>query len=171
MEVSILRNKLNIFIYIILSLAILLTVGFIFSNSIKSPEESSKQSQEVVDTLRPIVDPNGQISDKDLTHKVRKSAHFLEFALLGFELSLLTFFAKKRFSVNALIYSASLSLLIATVDEYIQSLTNRGSSVTDVLIDLSGACTGILFGLAVAFAIAIAAKAITKNKNKMLAEV
>jgi len=165
LEVSILRNKLNIFIYIILSLAILLTVGFIFSNSIKSPEESSKQSQEVVDTLRPIVDPNGQVSDKDLTHKVRKSAHFLEFALLGFELSLLTFFAKKRFSVNALIYSASSCLLVATLDEYIQHFTDRGSSVTDVMIDTLGSVTGIVLGLAIAFTVALTARIISKKRS------
>ena len=160
----ILRNKLNISIYIILSLAVILTIGFIFNNSIKSPEESSKQSQEVVETLRPIVDPNNQVSDKDLTHKVRKSAHFLEFALLGFELALLTFFAFKRFSVNALVYSASGCLLVATADEYIQSFTDRGSSVTDVIIDSAGSVTGIVFGLVVAFTVAIAVKIIAKKK-------
>jgi VanZ family protein len=160
-----LRNKFNISVYIILSLAVILTVGFIFNNSIKSPEESSKQSQEVVETLRPIVDPSNKVSDKDLTHKVRKSAHFLEFALLGFELSLLTFFAKKGFSANVLVYSASSCLLVATLDEYIQSFTDRGSSVTDVIIDSCGSVTGIVLGLAIAFTVALTARIISKKRS------
>ena len=130
-----------------LSLVILLTVAFIFGNSLKGPEESSEQSGRVVKFLRPILDPYERLSVDEFSHIVRKSAHFLEYCLLGFELAVLGFYVTGRVTISGLTLSAFGCLLTADIDEFIQSFTGRGSAVADVLLDFSGGLTGIAMGI------------------------
>ena len=76
-------------------------------------------------------------------HFVRKSAHFCEFGLLGCELMLL-FWLRSGVRFQNLCNAAFAALLAAVTDETIQIFSGRGSQVQDVVLDFSGALTGIL---------------------------
>ena len=70
---------------IALLIAILLTLGFIWGNSLLSREQSSDESAWVLRLVTPVLElfvGKGRVTE----HLVRKLAHFTEFALLGFEL-------------------------------------------------------------------------------------
>jgi len=128
-----------------LILTLLCTV-FIFSNSMTEGEESALQSGRVVRAVMKVCDAVGiEVTDTDtLTYNVRKSAHFLEFGLLG----MLSFFTLIAFNIKAL-KSAAVSLFycgtVAATDEYIQTFyEGRAGHIGDVLIDLSGALTIIV---------------------------
>ena len=119
-------------------------VCFIFSNSMKDGEKSNRQSGIVMELLRSIFDPNHTIAEETFHHFVRKSAHFSEFALLGLSLWLLMGSIRGKFGISCpgvMLFSA---LAVAVTDEFIQSFAGRTSSVTDVLIDFSGALTAFL---------------------------
>lgn len=77
---------------------------------------------------------------------IRKLAHFAEFCSLGMLSALLTFLitdtAIDNFYRNC-IFTALVTLSVASTDEMLQIFSNRGSRVTDVMIDFSGAVIGI----------------------------
>ncbi len=118
--------------------AALVTLCFIWGNSMLGREDSAALSGGITAWLRSIGIP---IQDD---HFVRKLAHFCEFGLLGCEFTLL-FWLKAGAGFQTLCNSAFCSLLIAVSDEYLQLFTGRGSQVKDVVLDFSGAVTGILF--------------------------
>lgn len=83
--------------------------------------------------------PLGFDGDIALTeHTVRKLAHFIEFAVLGWLMcTTCMFFHTANRTADG--YILFLGLLIAVVDEYIQlSAVGRSGRVTDVLLDFSG---------------------------------
>ena len=128
---------------LIFALLILITIGFIWGNSIKTVEQSSTQSTSIAELLRPILDPNYRLDKGEFHNLVRKLAHLAEFFVLGlfvvgFSLSLGTQLEKRFVSLPILMV-----LLVAVIDEYIQHFTGRGSLVTDVILDFAGAVTGI----------------------------
>jgi VanZ family protein len=92
----------------------------------------------------------GQVSEQTLatiSFVVRKSAHFLEYALLG-ALLFRAFRADSsvRWRLNWAIYSFAAATSWALIDELHQSFTRtRGGSIRDTLIDSSGAlCSMVL---------------------------
>lgn len=133
-------------------LLILCTLGaqiFIFSNSLKGGEESAKQSGAVVEIVRPSVEqilPAVKVepTEDNVVRFVRKAAHFLEFALLGFLCCVTArMFTKKK--VLFLTIPFGYSVLTAFADEGIQLFSQgRAGRFTDVLIDSGGALTGLL---------------------------
>ena len=147
-------KKFNVAIYIILILSILITIAVIFGNSIKGPEESKGESDAVVEVVKPIIDPNDKMSNDDVSFLVRKSGHFIEYLILGIECALLAYHINKRISYPGAVSSAFGCLLAANADEFIQSFTDRGSLVSDVLIDLCGSVVGIAVGFSAAYAVA-----------------
>ena len=155
------NRKIDIAVYVALILVIVLTLGFIFGNSLKGPVESKEQSDAVVEVVKPIIDPHGKMSDDESSLLVRKTGHFIEYMLLGVECALLAYYAKRRPTLAGAVCAAGGCLLSADIDEYIQSFTGRGSAVSDVLLDFLGAITGIAIGFAVAYAV----KRIAINKN------
>lgn len=80
---------------------------------------------------------------------VRKMAHALEFALLGFLLML----AWAQYPIKRLkrmLFSLGMAALVALLDElYQRSVTGRGPSFTDIRIDIFGAACGILLFLVI----------------------
>lgn len=131
---------------VLLILAMIGTLIFIFSNSLKNKEDSSEQSSEIAQIVKPIVDPENKVPRDIFEHYVRKCAHFSEFALLGFEMILLLYALSKR-SLKKIPFSyfvcALLAISLCTLsDETIQLFSERGSSVTDVWIDISGGIAG-----------------------------
>ena len=112
----------------------------------QSPEDSKAQSDLVKEIAEPIIDRIfGPDNDIDVNYLVRKAAHFIEFFLLGVCFSGLFAIIKFYLAKDLVPYSFFCVLLIAVIDEYIQSFTGRTSAVSDVWIDFFGAICGIFF--------------------------
>ena len=72
---------------VLLLILIVLTLLFIWGNSLLSREQSSDESAWVMHLVTPLLEAfvgKGNVTE----HLVRKLAHFTEFAMLGFELLL-----------------------------------------------------------------------------------
>ena len=121
---------------LLLRLILIATLCFIWSNSLVGKEGSASLSRTVTAWLNGIGIPVTELF-------VRKSAHFCEFGLLGYELMLL-FWLRSGVRFQNLCNAAFAALLSAVTDETIQSFSGRGSQVLDVVLDFSGALTGIL---------------------------
>lgn len=80
-------------------------------------------------------------------HIVRKLAHFCEYALEGFLLTLCLRVYTRHFFVH-ISWPILGGLLTALTDETIQMFSDgRSSQLTDVWLDFSGGMAGILVGL------------------------
>lgn len=80
-------------------------------------------------------------------HLLRKLGHFSEFLLFGqfTTLTALAYSPKKHTVIPVVLY---IGLLVAVLDETIQNFSpGRGPQVTDVLIDHSGFCCGLLLAM------------------------
>ena len=133
------NRKTHLFL---LGLLILLTLGFIWGNSLKSIPESQEISLSYLDRLSPFLDTvfgPGRITD----HILRKTAHFCEFTLLGAELRLL-FLLLGQQGLQGLMNALFAGLAAGVADETIQIFSLRGSRVADVVLDFSGAVFGAL---------------------------
>ncbi len=129
------KRKFLIFIYFVFLFSWL---TFIFTNSLSTGEESSAQSNKVVEISQKIV----SVFDKDAVVEpaaVRTTAHFFEFLVLGALYISGTFFLQKK-NILILFCSLGLSLFTALVDETLQlGVEGRGAEVTDVWVDFLGA--------------------------------
>ncbi len=123
----------------------ILTIVFIFSNSLEIGTVSSARSQEVTALLNRYIT---QIGLSPLSeYAVRKMAHFAEYMLLGFWFMLCLRVYTFRY-IRHISWPLLLVLAVANVDETIQLyVSNRSSSVKDVWIDFGGGCAGIFVGL------------------------
>ena len=153
MKISKAKNKLHLFFRVLLPLLCLATIAFIFSNSLQTASVSSTQSSavvEIVQDVAEIVAPQSQIARGnptalELLHTfIRKSAHFLEFALLG-ALYCWTYFSYTENSKKLYIPAVTV-FPVPFMDEAIQLFVEgRGASITDVGIDMCGVIFGVLF--------------------------
>ena len=139
---------------IVLFLLIAGQLVFIFSNSHKNADASDKQSSVFV---RFYIE---QIEGKDfesasqthidtVTHYVRKTAHFTEYAVLCF-LIVLFWRSIRRESKGKYIAPCTvfLGFAVGYLDEFSQSFSpGRANRFTDVLIDTSGGLFGCLTAL------------------------
>lgn len=121
---------------------ILLTVAFIFFNSAQPVEASKERSANVAEFLTPT--PKNEYEQpadwREFVAHVRKSAHAIEFFVLGTELSVLFFvLLPNRRWPQAIWNTVSTALAVAVADESIQILSGRGPKVQDVLLDFCGA--------------------------------
>lgn len=120
---------------------LLLTIAFtslIFYCSSMPGSESGGMSKLLLQYLQLLA----PIMEVPTEHTIRKLAHFTEFSILGL-LLWKTMDSFKLEAVAASGYILLLGLLVAVVDEYIQSFSpGRSSQVSDVLLDFSGVlCT------------------------------
>ena len=142
------RQTLRVVLSVLL---VLLTVCFIFSNSLKNGIESESQSGRLVALFQSLLRLEGKVEEEIFHFYVRKTAHFLEFALLGVGLCLMMLSIRGRFGFQS--PAAMLFCLLATAvaDEFLQSFTGRTSSVGDVILDFCGGLTGfaVLWALSV----------------------
>ena len=127
---------------LLLLLAILAMLAFIWGNSLDSAAASSLKSGRMRELIQPLLEllvGRGNVTD----HLVRKLAHFTEFAVLGALLLLLTaaaFRVRLQTALNCLFFL----LLAALTDETIQIFTGRGPQVQDVWLDFAGGTAGLL---------------------------
>jgi len=134
-----------------LRLLVALTLAFIWGNSLLSMQASDQVSTGFLAYIRPLLElfvGTGNVTD----HLVRKLAHFTEYAALGGELAALAAL-DEHLSWQGLANCLSAGLAVAVTDESIQLLSQRGSALTDVLLDFSGAVTGVAVAWAIAAAI------------------
>lgn len=134
-------NLIRAYLFAVLSV---FAMCFIFAQSCLSGEESGDLSLGIAAWLRPILDPNGILSLDTFHHYLRKAAHFTEFAVFGsfvcgFSVNLGRLRQRKYVTLPLF-----LVLAVAVCDEFLQYFTGRGSMVTDVVIDFSGAVFGLL---------------------------
>lgn len=138
----------NIIILATSWLCVVLTMVMIFCFSAQNAEKSTETSSSVVENVLDIVMPKEEITPevvKKYQFPFRKAAHFGIYMLLGFALAnAFQYTLNKKWYVS---YPASalVSILYAVSDEWHQGFSEgRGPSLTDVLIDSSGAILGIL---------------------------
>lgn len=128
---------------ILLAWLTVLTVCFIFSNSMESIPESRERSEGFLGWVKPFLEffiGQGNATN----HVIRKIAHFVEFFALGTELCTLCLLWNKP-----LLWATFAGLLTALTDETIQIFYERGSQVKDVWLDFSAVVLTVL--LAVCF--------------------
>lgn len=119
---------------------IVLTLGFIWGNSLMTKEESTESSESVSSVIQTVVD--AVLGEEVVTVEegvVRKFAHATEFAALGLEFCLLII-ALKQESYKRYLQILPIGLFVAAVDESLQFVSLRGPSIIDVFIDFGGFC-------------------------------
>lgn len=125
---------------IIIGVAVLIVICFIWGNSVLSPEVSGKISAAVGDVMADILG-KGDSATTVGGLSIRKLGHFFEYAVLGIFFPLfLTCFVKAMPFRTTLIVSAGLA--VPLIDETIQIFSGRGSSLRDVWIDIAGYAVG-----------------------------
>lgn len=155
---------------ILLPIACLLWLAFIFSNSLKTGEASAAQSSTVVggiQSVAKVIAPNSWVANatgaeyEKLHSGVRISAHFLQFAVLGALLCWCYFAYTWRVAYIYLPISAV--LLVPFIDECLQGfVATRAGELADILTDLTGGVFG--FGMA-ALSVLIGVILYKKKKN------
>ena len=134
---------------VVFTVALIACIWFIFSNSMAVATVSSGSSGRVLAWMRIILRRLGQpgLAEHLTMHIVRKLAHFCEYALEGFLLTLCLRVYTRHFFVH-ISWPILGGLLTALTDETIQMFSDgRSSQLTDVWLDFSGVMTGILVGL------------------------
>ena len=124
---------------------VLLILCFIWGQSMMPRAVSARESSFLMRLLKPLLDPNDRVDGETFHHYLRKTAHFTEFAALGFCMS--GFYWNLPWKKPALRLPASFGscVLAACIDETIQVFNpGRGPGVKDVLLDSCGAAFGIL---------------------------
>lgn len=150
---------------IIFAIVFIFWGGVIFYFSSKPPEVSSMQSHFMYKVLKKI-DSVIDFSSTQLFQKIerkvkmwwfktqyvpaemliRKTAHFGLYFIFGL-LSVSFFYVWKKDIIIASLLGVSLPGLLAIFDEYNQLFYRRGSSLNDVVIDVSGAFFGVFLFL------------------------
>ena len=154
-------NRTSPIILIVMALVVVVTAGFIFSNSMQSTEGSWGTSNIVAALFEPVLRRAHSAFTRLIVlagHPVvleygvfvRKMAHFTEYFALGVECTCVISVLTKRALSPYLWADLFVVLAVAVVDEFVQSFVGRTSQVADVLLDFSGACAGIVLTLVVA---------------------
>jgi len=154
---------------IIGSLALIFWIGLIFYFSSQPSNASNQQSREAL-TVYERMNAVFNVSDskffnkiesfvfEDLlddrydssNSKVRKTAHFAIYFVLGILASIFGWFYTKKWLMVALM-GVCLPTTIAVLDEFNQGLTDRTALLNDVVLDAAGATMGmflVILGLA-----------------------
>ena len=135
-------TKRKIFI-IILSVAIVLTLAFIWTRSLSTGTESAEESNNAYDTSVEVVrdvagEPTAEAYQKTITeHLFRKLAHFFEYSVLGLEVNLLFLcvFGHKGYNI---LWCSIFGFAAGGIDELIQYfIVGRNSRFLDVIIDFA----------------------------------
>lgn len=120
----------------ILLFFILLTLAFIFVQSILPPEIANEESDIASDIITEVVGEDNAVSDA-ATDNIDKIAHFTEFGLLGFFVTLYVLCFAKRM-ILSLSLNVAFAMVIAVIDETVQIFSGRTPDGQDVLADVIG---------------------------------
>lgn len=130
---------------VILCAVVVLTLAFIFGQSLLSQDVSIEESTAI---QKQVVEPvHKAITGREIIEfNVRDVAHIAEFVALGLELVLL--FRNKKQLFRGL-KSVSYCGFVALIDESIQYFSGRAPQVIDIWYDILGAVIGSIIGLLV----------------------
>lgn len=132
----------------VFGVAIVLTLAFIFAQSLLPPDTSSVQSGNVAKLLAEILDVNSPVVHFAVTN-IRKIAHFTEYGVLGVWVALLFLTCESRTAAKGAV-SIAFGFGVGFFDESLQMLSGRGPTIADVWIDAAGyvffGCIVCLFG-------------------------
>jgi VanZ family protein len=130
-------------------------ICFIWGNSLLGGPESDANSIWFVQLLEPAFRAFGITSVPAMDHIVRKTAHFVEYLVLGL-LATAAFRPRWRAPAQGLaagerrrsvVPAIAIACVVPIVDECIQlGVPGRSGRPTDVLLDMCGAATGLLIG-------------------------
>ena len=156
------KRKFRYEILLVLIFAITL---FIFGNSIVGYDMSQNTSNSVSE----IILPDKYSGNETILLIIRKIAHLVEYAMLGFSVMLFVKCVEvncgKKLYASAFFYV----LLIAVLDEHIQSFSDRTSSTGDILLDFFGTLIGFTIVLSLFF-IFVKRKNMKKLKEPVITE-
>ena len=164
---------------VVLSIACVLALAFVFSNSLKAGEESAEQSSGIVDLIKEVAaffDPDSPIATatgetyERLHSGVRTLAHFGEFALLGALFSACCFSYTLKAPFQGIPLGGVLS--VPCVDETLQLfVADRAADWRDILVDVSGGACGMAITIAcVCFGIWLYKKRKSEKREASLKE-
>lgn len=145
-------KKATPWVLVILTLAV---TAFIFLQSADNGPASSEKSDIVVEVVEKVAEKMGaEITDRDsVVRAVRKTAHFLEFAVLGLAASATVAAFKASAAVRAVV-PVIYCLAVASADEYLQTFSpGRAGLISDVFIDICGAYAAIILFLLIELAV------------------
>lgn len=144
------ESKIRTFLRCFLIILIIATLSFTFFQSSKNKEDSNETSENFGEIIEPIIPSDTPVGDY-VHSNIRKIAHFIEFLALGTEIALyiVVFHAKLKIAAFSLLAAPVLAL----IDETIQIFSDRGPSIADVWLDVSGYFAGALLTYAVGFLI------------------
>lgn len=122
---------------------------FLFSNQPASESSNSSSSliKNTIVRIYKLFNSNASEDDvakivKKYDYPVRKTAHFLEYLILG----VLVFFTMRAYNVKNIYIILIICFIYACTDEFHQLfIEGRNGNIKDVLIDTLGSFTGILF--------------------------
>lgn len=140
-------SKKRIIAIIIDIILILLTLIFIFGNSLKNVEKSSNASESVTSVIEKIP-PIKQAIEKNIIQPgslegpIRSFAHFFEFSILGAELMLLIILLKCSCNIKYFLFVVLICFILGLSDEITQSFTDRSTEAIDVIKDVCGGAFG-----------------------------
>lgn len=156
------KSQERLSVIIIFGVIFLLWIFLIFYFSSKSPTESSMQSHFVYKLLKKVdnvIDFSNTTLFQRMERKlkmiwfkteyvptemlIRKTAHFGLYFIFG-SITTIFFYIWKSDIIVSSIIGVSLPALFAVLDEYNQLFYNRGSSLNDVVIDISGSIFGMI---------------------------
>lgn len=131
---------------ILIAICLCVISGFSDEDSKSSNNTSSKVTEIILDkTVSGFSDmPENEQKEmvKNTNPIVRKVAHFTEYALLGFLISLFIVFSGTR-DLKPVIYAAAFCLIFSSADEIHQYFVpGRSCQFTDILIDTLGGALG-----------------------------
>ena len=150
----------------VLLVLVALMPAFIWGHSLMSVEQSGAESLQIVEMLRGVFSRvcgllgiGGAVEAVWITdHLVRKTAHFVEFAVLGGLLCLVCKVCmvtggesgvgksgskSTKSGMARAVCACLLGLFAAFLDETLQLFSGRGSMVADVWLDFAGVVCGV----------------------------
>lgn len=119
----------------ILIVLIFVTLGFIFIQSTVPPRKSVAESDKVGEMVGSVISPDTPFGSF-IQDNIRKIAHFLEFFILGTEVSLFVslFHSQKMWFISSYVFA----FFVGFFDETVQIFSKRGHSIADVWLDFFG---------------------------------
>lgn len=128
---------------IVFSITTLLLLVYIFGHSLMNANDSDNES----DTVLYIVNSIIHIFNLDITlvsHIIRKSAHFIEFMVLGISFYFM-YYSYKFSNLKRSILTILSGAFVAVIDELIQNFSvGRSCELRDMLIDFAGVLVSTL---------------------------
>ncbi len=166
------NNIIRLILRIVLPIACILWLAFIFSNSLQTAEQSTAQSTTVVDKVQDvaqIVAPQSPIAtatgkDYERLHLIiRDLAHFIQFMVLGVLVGWCYFAYTTK--LHFFYLPAIVLLIVPIVDEWLQTYSSgRAGEFADVLTDTYGGMAGLAVALLTFFAGFLIYKMKTRDK-------